>query len=90
MASTLSASWNIDNLSIRVDMKKEQYEVQLEEGFADFASEYPQSALVLVTGLFVGLLEFLVKDQGGDETLEIKIDGNGKRDITVHAVSSEG
>ena len=66
-------------------MDKEEQQEELQEAFAAFAAKYPQSALVLITGLFVGLLEYSVKEQGGDETLAIKIDGCGMRDITVSA-----
>ena len=67
-------------------MDKEEQQEELQEAFTAFAAEYPQSALALITGLFVGLLEYSVKEQGGDETLAIKIDGCGKRDITVSAM----
>ena len=70
-------------------MDKEDYEDELQETFAAFAAEYPNSALALITWLFVGLLEYSVKEQGGDEKLEIKIDGCGKRDIIVCAVPSD-
>lgn len=66
-------------------MSKEEQQEELHEAFAAFAAEYPKSALSLIAGLFVGLLEYSVKEQGGDETLAIKIDGCGKRDITVSA-----
>lgn len=33
-------------------MDKEDYEDELQETFAAFASEYPNSALALITGLF--------------------------------------
>lgn len=66
-------------------MNKEQQEEELLDAFGAFAGEYPHFALSLITGLFVGLLEYSVKEQGGDETLEIKIDGCGKRNITVSA-----
>ena len=68
-------------------MTREEHREELESAFAEFAAEYPQSALALITGLFVGLLEYSVKEQGGDEKLAIKIDGCGKRDITISAVS---
>jgi hypothetical protein len=71
------------NASIE-DQKKE-----IQDAFVSFAAEYPNSALALVTGLFVGLLEHSVEDKGGDSSREIKIDGCGKRDITVHAVKKE-
>ena len=69
-------------------MSKEEQKAELEEAFAAFAAEYPQSALALITGLFVGLLEYSVIEQGGDERLAIKIDGCGKRDITVSAMTN--
>ena len=65
---------------------KEEQQKELQDAFVAFAAEYPQSALALIIGLFVGLLEYSVKEQGGDEKLEIKIECPGKRDITVSAV----
>lgn len=70
-------------------MTKEEQSKKLEDSFIEFAAEYPQSALALIIGLFVGLLEHSVKEQGGDENKEIKIDGIEKRDITVHATKQE-
>lgn len=67
-------------------MSKEETQEELQDAFAEFAAEYPQSALALITGLFVGLLEYSVENAGGDQKQEIKIDGCGKRDITVSAV----
>lgn len=66
---------------------REEIQQKLQDDFTAFAAEYPQSALALITGLFVGLLEYSVKEQGGDETMVIQIDGCGKRNITVHAVT---
>ena len=67
-------------------MSKEETQEELQDAFTEFAAEYPQSALALVTGLFVGLLEYSVEKAGGDPKQEIKIDSGGKRDITVSAV----
>lgn len=67
-------------------MNKARHQEQLQKDFAAFAVEYPQSALAMIIGLFVGLLEYSVKEQGGDDQQEIKIDGCGKRDITLSAV----
>lgn len=67
-------------------MDKEETQEELQDAFTEFASKYPKSALALITGLFVGLLEYSVEDAGGDPKQEIKIDGCGKRDITVSAV----
>lgn len=67
-------------------MDKEGWAQELQDNFTEFATEYPQSALALITGLFVGLLEFSVAEQGGDPDKVIEIDGCGKRGITVHAV----
>lgn len=65
----------------------EEKQEELEAAFAEFAAEYPQSALALITGIFVGFLEFTIEEAGGDKNREIKIDG-GKRDITISAVSN--
>lgn len=70
-------------------MSKEETQEELQDAFAEFAAEYPQSALALMTGLFVGLLEYSVENAGGDPKQEIKIDGCGKRDITVSAVPND-
>lgn len=67
-------------------MEKEKLQEKLENEFVDFAIEYPQSALSLITGLFVGLIEHSVRSQGEDETLELKIKGLQKRNITIHKV----
>lgn len=71
-------------------MDKEEQSEELQSMFAEFAAEYPQSALALITGLFVGLLEYSIEAGGGDKNSEIKIDGCGKRDITVSAVHNAG
>ena len=70
-------------------MNKDERKEELEHAFAEFAAEYPQTALATITGLFVGLLTFSVEEQGGDSTQAIKIDGMGKRDITLHALKGE-
>lgn len=67
-------------------MEKEKLQEKLENEFIDFAIEYPQSALSLITCLFVGLIEHSVRSQGEDETKEVKIDGLGNRNITLHAI----
>jgi hypothetical protein len=69
-------------------MDKEAQQEALQDAFAEFAAEYPQSALALITGLFVGLLEYSIEKHGGDKAQAIKIDGCGKRDITVHALTA--
>ena len=66
-------------------MSKEQQAKDLAGAFTDFAAEYPQSALALITGLFVGLLEYSIEEQGGDPRQKIVIEGGeGRRNITVH------
>ena len=69
-------------------MDKESHMEELQDAFVKFAAEYPQSALALITGLFIGLLEYSVEEHGGDKNQEIKIARSGKRDITVHAVTT--
>ena len=70
-------------------MTKEERKEELENAFAEFAAEYPQTALATIIGLFVGLLTFSVREQGGDPEQTIQIDGMGERDITVHALKGE-
>ena len=67
-------------------MGKEETQEELQDAFTEFAAEYPKSALALITGLFVGLLEYSVAEAGGDPKQEIKLDGCGTRDITISAV----
>lgn len=66
-------------------MDKEETKKKLQTEFADFAFMYPKSALSLITGLFVGLLEYSIEEAGGDKNQEIKIDGCGERNITISA-----
>ena len=71
-------------------MNKEETKEELSLKFAEFAIEYPQSALALITGLFVGLLEHSVKEQGCDENQEIRVESClGGRDIIVSAVHKD-
>lgn len=71
-------------------MSKEQQRDDIEEAFINFAAEYPQSALALITGLFVGLLEHSIEQQDGDKYQEIVIEGGeGRRSITVHAMGAK-
>ena len=69
-------------------MSKEEQESELQEAFIDFAAEYPQTALTLITGLFVGLLEHELKTRGEDHKKEIVIDGGEFRGITIHAIDA--
>jgi len=66
-------------------MDKEQREAELMESFGDFVAEYPNSAMAMITGMFVGVVAVLVEREGGDPSKEIKIDGQGSRNITIHA-----
>ena len=65
----------------------EELENSLQESFIDFAHDHPQAALTLITGLFVGLLEHTVKQQGEDHKKEITIDGGEFRGITLHPIN---
>ena len=85
-ARLFRASRSINLLGTGDSMSKEETQVKLQDAFTEFAAEYPKSALAMITGLFVGLLEYSVENAGGDPKQEIKIDGCGKRDITVSAV----
>lgn len=65
---------------------RDEEKLELEEQFIEFASQYPNTALSLITGLFVGLLTSTIKNAGADPSQNLKIDGQGSRNITVHAV----
>ena len=67
--------------------EQDEMSEELQDMFAEFAATYPNSALSLITGLFIGLLEYEIERQGGDKNNEIKIDGCGSRDITISARS---
>mgnify|MGYP001616632608 CR=1 FL=1 len=49
------------------------------------ASSNHETAISLLTGALVGLIEFLVEGNGGDPKKEIMIDGGENRDLTIHA-----
>jgi len=66
---------------------KEEKMAQMQEIFLSFAGEYPQSALSLITGLFVGLVEYTIEEKGGDPNVEIVIDGGENRNITLSAIN---
>lgn len=66
-------------------MSKEQMIEDLEELFLELYAEYPQSALALIIGLMVGLLEHNIKQQDGDPERQIVIESDGRRKITIHA-----
>lgn len=68
--------------------REEKQMAQLEESFIDFAREYPQSALSLITGIFVGLVEYNIEVNGGDPNMEIFIDGCENRNITLSAIKA--
>lgn len=66
-------------------MTREEKQEELQDELAAFAAEYPQGALSMMTGLFVGLLEYSVELAGGDPKQVIKIDSCDGREITVSA-----
>ncbi|RQV20618.1 hypothetical protein DF039_12300 [Burkholderia cenocepacia] len=56
------------------------------EAVGDALAETPVTeVLAFVTGVFVGLTVELVRRQGHDVNMEIKVDGGQQRDITIHA-----
>lgn len=60
---------------------------EFKEAFAMIAAMDEHRAFRLLTGMFVGFLEYMAVENGCDKNKEIKIEGNGGRDITIHAVS---
>ena len=66
---------------------KQELEKDAINAFAEFATEYPKSALSLMLGLLVGLLEDVAAGQGADPNQETVIEGGEhQRGITIHAV----
>lgn len=70
-------------------MDKEAAQQEIIDSVASFADEYPSTALALLTGMFVGLLEHEIKVGGCDPSMEIRINSQGRRDITVHSATNE-
>ena len=60
----------------------------VEEAFLVLIEHDTEAALSLVTGMFVGLLTEYMRRRGHDEKVDIRIDGGGMRDITVHAIKA--
>jgi hypothetical protein len=60
---------------------------EFKEAFAMIAVMDEKRAFRLLAGMFVGYLEYLAVENGCDKNKEIKIEGKGGRDITIHAVS---
>lgn len=65
---------------------RDEEKLELEEQFIEFASQFPNTALSMITGLFVSLLTAVAESGGADPDKEIRVDGQGNRNITVHAV----
>lgn len=61
----------------------------LESEFMKLVEQDTEVAMAFITGAFVGLMTEMVRRHGGDSSLDIKIDGAGNRDITIHAVKPD-
>lgn len=62
------------------------YAEQVQEAFANLASESPQEALAIACGMLVGLIEYQAGIQGYSSDEEITIDaGESGRNITLSA-----
>lgn len=72
-------------LNVELDVAK--LERDIENAFVLFAARNPKKAVAFGTAMFVSLLEFMAEENGCDKNKEIKIEGNGGRDITIHAVT---
>lgn len=68
-------------------MTKGRLAFELLHSFTELAEKHPDTALVLATAFFIGMVEKSIKDKGDDPLREILIkSGEGLRGITVHAV----
>lgn len=62
------------------------YAEQVQEAFANLASENPKEALAIACGMLVGLIEYQVEIKGYSSDEEITIDaGESGRNITLSA-----
>lgn len=59
---------------------------QLQEAFDEFAREDINGALSLSTGFFVSAMESLMRFKGLDPNQELKVNGMGNRNITLHQI----
>jgi len=55
------------------------------DAFDQVLSECPDTALVMITGMFVATTLGVTEAHGYDTTKEVFIDGGKERDITIHA-----
>ncbi len=65
-------------------MSTQQLQDACEQAFLNLIQEDSEKALILVTGMFVGLTVEYSKRRGYDTDCDIKIDGGTGRDITIH------
>ena len=63
----------------------EEQRNNLLDAFAEFSEAHPQDVLPLIAGLFVGLFECSVENEGGDPKREIRVSSDGLRDIVICA-----
>jgi hypothetical protein len=61
---------------------------EFKEAFAMIAANDENRAFRLLTGMFVGFLEYMAVENRCDKNAEIKIQGNRGRHITIHAVKT--
>lgn len=61
---------------------------KLQAAFIELIEADADQAIQLITGMFVGLAVEIVRRHGADASLDILIDGCGRRDITIHALKS--
>jgi hypothetical protein len=62
-------------------------EDEFKESFANLAARNENIAFQLIAGMFVGFLEYLTSENGGDKDNEIKVEAIGGRNITIHPVN---
>ena len=57
---------------------------KFEAAFLELVEEDMESALQLITGMFVGLTLEYTRRRGEDASKTLRINGCGNRDITIH------
>lgn len=70
---------------MRLSVSEEDHENAILEAVAEFYDEYPKSAIALLSGSLVGLLEFEAEEHGGDKNKPIRLIGFDREIIILAA-----
>lgn len=63
---------------------------KFEEAFLELVDGNVETALQLITGMFIGLTLEMVKRSGGDSTQQVVIEGGSARNSRIITIHAEG